>query len=60
MNEGPSLRERIGYSGQLLSFLLILISSIGIYSGVYSGEAWQTWLFMGGITLGMALAAWIS
>jgi hypothetical protein len=60
MNEQPSLRERLQFKGQLVSSLLIVISSIGIYSGVNSGEAWQTWLFMTGIALGMAVAAWIS
>jgi hypothetical protein len=60
MSSNQPLREQSKSYWQALSFLMIVMSSIGLYYGVDSGESWITWLFMGIITLGMAIAIWRS
>lgn len=60
MSRNQSLPEQSKSYWQALSFLMIVTSSIGLYYGVDSGESWITRLFMGIITLGMAIAIWRS
>ncbi len=60
MSSNQPLREQSKSYWQALSFLMIMTSSIGLFYGVDSGESWITWLFMGIITLGMAIAIWRS
>jgi len=60
MSSNRAVRDQSKSYWQALSFLMIVMSSIGLYYGVDSGESWITWLFMGIITLGMAIAIWKS
>lgn len=43
---------------KLLALLLLLVPPAGLHLSVQWDITWLTWLFMGGITLGMLISLW--
>lgn len=52
--------QRFKFRMQILSFIMLVLSSIGVYQGVRSDVDWLTWTFVVLIAIGMAFAAWAS
>jgi hypothetical protein len=60
MSDQGRLGNRRKFPLQLVSFIILVISSLGVYQGVSSGEGWLTWMFVVLIAIGMAIATWVS
>jgi hypothetical protein len=60
MSDQNKLGNQLKFRMQIVSFILVVISSIGAYQGVNSGVDWLTWTFLGLIAIGLAIAAWAS
>lgn len=60
MSEEQKADKRTKLQLQILAFITIVVSSIGLYYGVNSGTDWMTWTFMVLISIAMTVAIWAS